>query len=75
MHLLLDRDGDFADFFSVLPIFWISADFRSFELSALIREREMREKNAYKITLTEPQREMRKNCSQKYPNRASPANL
>ena len=64
------RDGDFADFsafadfFSVLPIFRISADFCSFELSH-IREREMREKNAYKITLTEPQREMRKNGSQK----------
>ena len=35
------RDGDFADFsafadfFSVLPIFRISADFRSFELSVL----------------------------------------
>ena len=26
------------------------------------REREMQKKNAYKITLTEPQREMRKNC-------------
>ena len=25
----------------------------------------MQKKNAYKITLTEPQREMRKNCSQK----------
>ena len=29
------------------------------------REREKGGKNAYKITLTEPQREMRKNCSQK----------
>ena len=29
------------------------------------REREKCGKNAYKITLTEPQREMRKNCSQK----------
>ena len=39
--LSLYRDGDFADFsafadfFSVLPIFRISADFCSFKLSAL----------------------------------------
>ena len=33
----------------------------------LIREREMGKKNAYKITLTEPQREMRKIAHKKYP--------
>ena len=62
-------------FFPVLPIFRISADFHSFELSALstlLSERERNtEKNAYKITLTEPQREMRKIAHKNIPNRAS----
>ena len=43
--------------------------FRAFR--TLIREREMREKNAYKITLVDPQREMRKIAHKNIPNRAS----
>ena len=58
------RDGDFADFsafadfFSVLPIFRISADFCSFELS----DSNERERNA------------EKKCLQNNPNRASERN-
>ena len=60
------RDGDFANFFfsaSNLPDFCGFPQFWAFR--TFIREREMRKKNAFKITLTEPQTEMWKNCSWK----------
>ena len=71
-----NRDGDFADFSAFADFF-----FQCFQSSAFLRisavlsfphfnQRKIERnagKNAYKITLTEPQREMRKNCSQKYP--------
>ena len=44
------------------PHFCGFPQFRAFR--TLIREKEMQKKNAYKITLTEPQREMRKDCLQ-----------
>ena len=67
------RDGDFADFF--FQCFQSSAFLRISAVSSFLhsiqRERNA-ETNAYKITLTEPEREMQKNCSQKnIPNRAS----
>ena len=62
------RDGDFANFSAFADFF-----FQYFQSSAFLRisavssfnqrEREKCGKNAYKITLTEPQREMRKNVT------------
>ena len=72
MHQI--RDGDFADFTAFADYF-----FQCFQSSAFLRISEVSsfshsnyrernaEKNAYKITLTEHQREMQKNCLQKYP--------
>ena len=63
------RDGDFADFSAFADFFFSASNLPHFcgflQFLALIREREKCGKNAYKITLTEPQREMWKNCSQK----------
>ena len=64
------RDGDFADFSAFADFFYSASNLPHFcgflQFRALIRERERNaEKKVYKITLTEPQREMRKNCSQK----------
>ena len=65
------RDGDFADFFAFSDFFFSASNLPHFcgflqfrALHSNQRERNA-EKNAYKITLTEPQREMRKNGSQK----------
>ena len=67
MHQI--RDGDFADFTAFADYF-----FQCFQSSAFLRISEVSsfshsnyrernaEKNAYKITLTEHQREMQKNC-------------
>ena len=65
------RDGDFADFSAFADFFQCFQPSAFLRISAVSsfphsnqRERNA-EKNAYKITLTEPQREMRKNGSQK----------
>ena len=59
----------FCGFFRICGFFFSSSNLPHFcrflQFRALIREREKCGINAYKITLTEPQREMRKNCSQK----------
>ena len=55
----------------IIQCFQSSAFLQFLAFRTLIREREMREKNAYKITLIEPQREMRKTAHKNIPKRAS----
>ena len=63
------QEWGFCGFFRICRFFFSASNLPHFcgflQFRALIREREKCGKNAYKITLTEPQREMRKNCSQK----------
>ena len=65
-----NRDGDFADFSAYADFFFSAFNLPHFcgflQFRALIREREREKcgKNAYKITLTEPQRET---AHKKYP--------
>ena len=65
------RDGDFADFSAFADFIFSASNLPHFcgflQFRALIREREKCGKNAYKITLTEPEREMRKTAHKKYP--------
>ena len=66
LELLLKQGWGFCGFY--FQCFQSSAFVRISAVSSFNqREREKCGKNAYKITLTEPQKEMRKNCSQKYP--------